>query len=109
MGLIVIAFNLNQEYIAAELCENKDKPELGCEGHCYLEKQIEKAEQVGVIPNNSKSEGKVVYEIWPAISQAEFVFTFQKYSYQLAHIWWQFDYSTVSFSNRLEIPPPECA
>lgn len=37
-------FQLNQEYVATELCENKEKEELHCEGKCYLKKQLEKAE-----------------------------------------------------------------
>lgn len=35
-------FYLNQEYIAAELCENKDKPILKCNGKCQLMKSLEK-------------------------------------------------------------------
>ena len=32
----------NYEYIAAVLCENKDKPYLECNGKCYLQKQLNK-------------------------------------------------------------------
>jgi hypothetical protein len=38
---VYISFEINQEYIAAELCENKDKPEMHCDGNCYLAKQIQ--------------------------------------------------------------------
>jgi hypothetical protein len=31
-------FNLNREYIAKVLCENRDKPKLNCNGKCYLAK-----------------------------------------------------------------------
>lgn len=41
---IVAWFELNQEYIAATLCENKDKPELVCCGKCVLTKQLKKAD-----------------------------------------------------------------
>ena len=45
--LLVISFQsmpvfdyiANYEYISQELCENKDKPELDCNGKCYLIKQ----------------------------------------------------------------------
>lgn len=33
---------MNRDYIAAVLCENKDKPELECEGKCHLLKEINK-------------------------------------------------------------------
>lgn len=41
---IVAWFGLNREYIARNLCENKDKPELKCCGKCYLKKQLKKAD-----------------------------------------------------------------
>ncbi|MBK9284385.1 MAG: hypothetical protein IPM51_08695 [Sphingobacteriaceae bacterium] len=38
---ILIKFYLNQEYIANNLCENREKPELGCEGKCCLAEELE--------------------------------------------------------------------
>ena len=37
-------FKSNQAYIAANLCENRDRPELNCEGKCYLMKKLKAAE-----------------------------------------------------------------
>ena len=37
---ILISFQINQDYIAENLCENKDKPKLQCNGHCQLFKQL---------------------------------------------------------------------
>jgi len=34
---------LNREYIAQELCVNRDKPASCCEGACYLTRQISQA------------------------------------------------------------------
>jgi len=34
---------INQNYIAEFLCINKDKPELECNGKCYLAKQLKEA------------------------------------------------------------------
>lgn len=39
-----IWFRINQEVIAEQHCENKDKPVLKCDGKCYLTKQLQKAE-----------------------------------------------------------------
>jgi len=38
----VLDYLLNYNYIVAELCENRDKPILECNGKCYLEKQVKK-------------------------------------------------------------------
>src|SRR5690606_1888262 len=42
---IFAGFELNKEFIAAELCENRTMPELNCDGQCYLAKKIEQAKQ----------------------------------------------------------------
>jgi len=39
----LIEYYSNKEYIASVLCENRDKPALACNGKCYLEKQLKKA------------------------------------------------------------------
>ena len=38
----IIEYYANYDYIATVLCENRDKPYLGCNGKCYLEKQLNK-------------------------------------------------------------------
>src|ERR1700723_1786637 len=42
---IYAGFELNQKYIAANLCENRDKPWLHCNGKCYFMKKIKQAEE----------------------------------------------------------------
>lgn len=42
---IVIDWKLHQTEITEALCENKDKPEMECNGKCHLEKQLEKVEE----------------------------------------------------------------
>lgn len=42
--LTYLKFKLNQEYIAKVLCVNKSKPQMKCNGHCYLMKQYKKAQ-----------------------------------------------------------------
>ena len=42
---IVLNYQANKNYIAEFLCVNKKKPQMHCQGHCYLKKQLQKAEQ----------------------------------------------------------------
>ena len=45
-GLFVYAeFKANQKYIAAALCENRDKPQMHCNGKCYLMKKLKDAQE----------------------------------------------------------------
>lgn len=41
--LPVFDYMIQYDYISKVLCENKDKPILTCNGKCYLEKQVNKA------------------------------------------------------------------
>jgi hypothetical protein len=44
-GLFVFAgFEMNEDYIAKELCVNKNKPELQCNGKCYLMNKLKQAQ-----------------------------------------------------------------
>jgi len=43
--LITAAFELNQNYIAEYFCVNKGRPQLHCDGKCYLAKKLKEAEE----------------------------------------------------------------
>ncbi len=38
----ILDYWINYQVIATELCENRDKPILECNGKCYLEKEVAK-------------------------------------------------------------------
>jgi hypothetical protein len=42
---VYAGFELNRNYIATHLCENRDKPWLHCNGKCYFMKKIRQAEE----------------------------------------------------------------
>jgi hypothetical protein len=42
---VYAGFEINQKYIAAELCINRNRPELHCNGKCYLMRKLKQAEQ----------------------------------------------------------------
>jgi len=41
---VYAGFKLNQSYIAANLCVNRNKPQVRCEGKCYLAKKVKEAD-----------------------------------------------------------------
>ena len=43
-AIILLDYNLNKNFIATSLCENRDKPKCCCQGKCYLKKQLQKDE-----------------------------------------------------------------
>ena len=50
---VYTGFKLNQNYIASKLCENRNKPWLHCNGHCYL---VKKTKQEEAKQNNAERE-----------------------------------------------------
>jgi hypothetical protein len=42
---IYAGYQLNKNYIASKLCENRNKPWLHCNGKCYLMKKLKQAEE----------------------------------------------------------------
>lgn len=62
-GKVMIYFNflINQDYIAANLCENKDKPVLKCHGKCHLAKEVAKEDKKEKKENKQKFEDTNTY------------------------------------------------
>lgn len=42
---VVAGFELNRKYIAQNLCENRNRPEMHCNGKCVLAKKMKDVEQ----------------------------------------------------------------
>ncbi|MBP6730968.1 MAG: hypothetical protein KA149_02855 [Chitinophagales bacterium] len=38
-------YTLNKKYITENLCVNRSKPKMHCNGHCYLSKQLKKSDE----------------------------------------------------------------
>ena len=54
---IIIDYNYNKKFIARELCINKNKPWMHCNGKCHLKKRIAKEQE-----NNQPSSGNLLKE-----------------------------------------------
>ena len=65
---------VNHDFIASELCENKDKPELKCEGKCHLQKEIQQS-------NEEPQEGQeTTVQLMVEFLQSNDEFTFRSVS-----------------------------
>lgn len=60
----VFDYIINYEYITKELCVNKDKPALQCNGKCHLMKELAKAsEDEKPISSDKKDSSKQEMEV----------------------------------------------
>ncbi len=53
----ITAYEINKKYIAENLCENKSRPSMHCEGHCHLQKKLKEDEQQKEDTPNSLKNG----------------------------------------------------
>ncbi len=64
----VAEYVVNYDYIVNVLCENKDKPQLHCDGKCYLAEQLAKESErndknpFGENRNNTEIQPMVFFE-----------------------------------------------
>ncbi|WP_246008754.1 hypothetical protein [Chryseobacterium lactis] len=61
----VVEYAVNYDYIKNVLCVNKSKPELHCNGKCYLSKELAKANDTESLPfNKVKNSGQKILDIY---------------------------------------------
>jgi uncharacterized protein YneF (UPF0154 family) len=60
---IYLSFKINQDYIAKNLCENRNKPKMHCNGNCQLMKKLKNSdkEEQKQIPQSLKDKFEVLY------------------------------------------------
>jgi len=76
---IFIWYQVNKDYVAKNLCENRARPERKCCGKCYLNKQLNKVE-AGSKQNTSAipekwNMGEVIVFTVPSVITVPFVST----------------------------------
>lgn len=43
--IVYFNYRLNQDFIAQNLCENREKPQMECNGQCHLKKELDKDDE----------------------------------------------------------------
>ncbi|NKI27053.1 hypothetical protein HCG49_10810 [Arenibacter sp. 6A1] len=64
----VAEYAINYDYIVENLCENRDKPLLNCDGKCYLAKQLAK---------ESEGSEENPFEANPSKLEIQFITSFE--------------------------------
>ena len=99
-------YQINKEYITKVLCENRDKPQLHCDGHCFLAKKL-KAQQ----EKEDRQTGERVQNLPNVQLFASPLATFEFLSTPLLpHQQLTFSYHLATYQAPLSITvPPPCA
>jgi hypothetical protein len=65
-------YELNKNYIATKLCENRNKPWLHCNGKCYLMKKIKQAEEKQTASERETQKNLVQESICGTVPEVKF-------------------------------------
>lgn len=63
-------FKLNREYIAKVLCENRKKPEMHCNGKCYLAKKLKQQQEKQDRETSDKVQNTPVIQLFTPLAYA---------------------------------------
>jgi hypothetical protein len=99
--VVYLDFELRKDFIIKNLCENRFKPQLNCNGSCYLAKKLHKIAEDNATKETQKQSQSMkkileeVFETTPLFScnlMVKSLSTKFIYSHQLAH------YQSFAFS-----------
>ena len=60
--VVIAAFELNRDYIAKNLCVNRSKPKMHCNGKCHMHKMLQKEESQSSGPSTPVKEKSEVVQ-----------------------------------------------
>ncbi|ASW75013.1 hypothetical protein IQ37_00075 [Chryseobacterium piperi] len=84
----IMEYVANYNYIVETLCINKDKPEIHCNGKCYLSKELAKTNDTESTPfSKGKSSGQKVLDIYILPEITEIKNTNTKYHTRFSFIY----------------------
>jgi hypothetical protein len=105
-----IVYKIDQKRIAKELCENKFKPALKCNGKCYLAKKLKKLQEEAVKKNSEKKSNpysvKSLDEKYCTITKT---FLFSEMESPIKHEFSYISFYSLSHSKIEEKPPSVAA
>jgi len=97
-------YQINKEYITRVLCENRDRPQLNCNGQCYLAKKLKEQQEKQDQQTGELVQNLPVLQLF-ASAITTFVFLQSQFSQFKRHV---FPYRLASYQAPLSIlvPPP---
>lgn len=102
---IVVWYQANIDYVAQELCENKDAPEKQCNGKCYLKKQLNKVDN-NTTDKQKAPEKKSENQIPEFVASEYFLVQKQVYTGIVQHKTIYINFYNYCHTNSLFHPPP---
>jgi hypothetical protein len=81
--VVYLDFELRKDFIIKNLCENRFKPQLNCNGQCYLAKKLTKVAEDNATKETQK-QGQSIKKILEEVFDAEPLFSIEWAFYHLS-------------------------
>ena len=102
----VVDYLVNYDYIVETLCENKDRPEMNCNGKCHLSKELAKeAGNDGKNPLSGKTSKSEIPQIIISEHISEFLFKSEPELATPEEIGYKSVFHTSLFTSKILHPP----
>lgn len=102
----VAEYLVNYEYIVNVLCENKDRPEMECNGKCYLSDELAKEAADGdKNPLRGKTQKTEIPQFVISYDIAEFIFASATEPKAEENIGYKTNLSSSLFTSKILHPP----
>lgn len=102
----VVDYLVNYDYIVETLCENKDRPEMNCNGKCHLSKELAKeAGNDDKNPLSGKTSKSEIPQIIISEHVSEFLFLSGSEPATTEEIGYKSVFYTSLFSSKILHPP----
>jgi hypothetical protein len=102
----VVEYVVNYDYIVNVLCENKDKPEMHCNGKCHLTKEL--AKEAGAEdknPFNSKTSKTEIPQFIISENISEYTFASATEIISFKNIGYKPNLNSSLFTSKILHPP----
>jgi hypothetical protein len=76
--LLYLDFEIRRDYIVANLCENRNRPQLNCNGKCYLAKKLAALEEQEKKQAEQDYVSKLLFQPME-LKSCEFIVHFSKF------------------------------
>lgn len=104
--VVYLDFAINKEYIINNLCENRFKPELRCDGKCYLAKQLHKVAEDKASKEADRQEQSFKKFLEETFHHENFAFTQNPTnSYLIQHCFFYQSGNYTAYATALFHPP----
>jgi hypothetical protein len=101
--LVYLDYSLRKDYIAKNLCQNRNRPSMHCNGKCYLSKQLAKAAEQKEAQQKNTIVSSIIdlyCQIGKLTSIPKFDYFFTKYLIIFSYLYFIYKASFQKSSNR---------